>query len=64
MTMVDFLKKIDWWKMNKKWCARDSNPRPSGFVLFRAALVTDGADGMILTLLGMEAIHSENASLY
>jgi len=48
----------------KKWFARESNPKPSGFVQFQAALVTGEADGMILILLGKEAIHSENKSLY
>ena len=39
--------------------AGDSNPRPSGFVVFRAALVTARTDGKTLTWVGKEGIHSE-----
>ena len=39
--------------------AGDSNPRPRGFVVFRAALVTARTDGKTLTWVGKEGIHSE-----
>ena len=39
--------------------ARDSNPGPRGFVVFRAALVTARTDGKSLTWVGKEGIHSE-----
>ena len=39
--------------------AGDSNPRPRGFVVFRAALVTARTDGKSLTWVGKECIHSE-----
>ena len=38
--------------------AGDSNPRPRGFVVFRAALVTARTDGKSLTWVGKEGIHS------
>ena len=37
----------------------DLNPRPRGFVVFRAALVTARTDGKSLTWVGKECIHSE-----
>ena len=39
--------------------AGDSNPRPRGLVVFRAALVTARTDGKTLTWVGKEGIHSE-----
>ena len=39
--------------------ARDSNPGPRGFVVFRAALVTARTDGKSLTLVGKQCIQSE-----
>ena len=39
--------------------AGDSNPRPRGFVVFRAALVTARTDGKSLTWVGKKCIHSE-----
>ena len=37
----------------------DLNPRPRGFVVFRAALVTARTDGKSLTWVGKQCIHSE-----
>ena len=46
--------------MHKKiGAAGDSNPRPRGLVVFRAALVTARTDGKSLTWVGKECIHSE-----
>ena len=39
--------------------AGDSNPRPCGLVVFRAALVTARTDGKSLTWVGKGCIHSE-----
>jgi len=39
--------------------AGDSNSRPRGFVVFRAALVTARTDGKSLTWVGKQCIHSE-----
>ena len=39
--------------------AGDSNPRPRGLVVFRAALVTARTDGKSLTWVGKKCIHSE-----
>ena len=43
--------------------AGDSNPRPCGFVAFRAALVTTRTDGKTLTWVGKEGIHSETVNV-
>ena len=44
--------------------AGDSNPRPRGFVVFRAALVTARTDGKSLTWVGKEGIHSETVNFF
>ena len=43
--------------------AGDSNPRPRGIVVFRAALVTARTDGKSLTWVGKEGIHSETVNV-
>ena len=40
-----------------------SNPRPRGFVVFRAALVTARTDGKTLKWVGKEGIHSETVNV-
>ena len=44
--------------------AGDLNPRPRGFVVFRAALVTARTDGKTLTWVGKEGIHSETVIFF
>ena len=39
--------------------AGDSNPRPCGFVVFKAALVIARTDDKSLTWVGKKCIHSE-----
>ena len=46
-------------KCTKIGAAGDSNPRPRGLVVFRAALVTARTDGKSLTWVGKKCIHSE-----